>query len=544
MFIFHKSIAWLSNKLNAIPQKVKQIDNQKRLQKSAVHRLQSSRGFVLTYKKQALATLLFLFLVLAGIGIGNTYYQSQVDEIYHVYFHGKKIGVVDRPEVITDWIDRKMKEESDRFGHVQLQAENNNLRFEEESIYKPSFDNESALNEIQAEFALKATAVKLVIDGQFIGYVSDEETLHTILDSFKREFVSEDSLINMNTPKREKKNTISIASIDEKDVLSTKKATLSEVEGSDSSTLDVNQPEVVEAKIKQDIQLETSVVHPSQVLSAEQIKKQLSQARVKEKIHKVGTGEVLGTIAEKYNLELQELLGLNPDITEDTVLQIGQELVVTGLEPFITVVTVEKIKQEEEIDYQTERRTDADMYRGDRRIQQKGQEGKKIVVYNIIKENGKETGREVVSEDIISEPVIKIVVEGTKIKPSRGSGKLSWPTKGGTLTSGFGQRWGRLHAGIDISGVRDRTIMAADNGTVTTAKWHGSYGNYVIVDHDNGYQTLYAHMSSISVNRGQVVTKGEKLGNMGTTGHSTGIHLHFEVIKNGSKVNPLRHVNR
>jgi murein DD-endopeptidase MepM/ murein hydrolase activator NlpD len=544
MSIFQKASAWVSEKMHAIPQKVKKIDMRHKLQQGVAHRFDASKGFVQLYKKQALITLLILLLATAGVGIGHTYYQSQVEPIYHVYFHGKEIGVVNHPDVINSWIEKKMKEESDRFGHVQLQAENNQLRFETEELYKPTFDNESALNKLQAEFDLKATAVKLVIDGQFIGYVSDEETLHTILDSFKQDFVSEEYLVNMNTQNQSKKNTVSIASLDEIDDLTTESASISETNGSETTTLDVNQPQMIEAKIKQDIQLETSVVHPSQVLSAEQIKEQLSQARVEEKVHKVESGEVLGTIAEKYNLDLQELLELNPALTEDSVLQIDQELVVTGLEPFITVETVEKLKQEEEIDYQVEKKTDANMYRGDRRIERKGQEGKKLVTYSIIKENGKEKRREIVSEEIISEAVNQIVVEGTKVKPSRGSGQFKWPTNGGIITSGFGQRWGRLHAGIDISGVRDRTIMASDNGKVTTAKWHNSYGNYVIIDHDNGYKTLYAHLSSISVTRGQVVTKGEKLGVMGSTGNSTGIHLHFEVIVNGSSVNPMRHLSR
>jgi murein DD-endopeptidase MepM/ murein hydrolase activator NlpD len=544
MSIFQKVFAWVSNTMHAIPQKVKEIDMRHKLQRVVAQSFNASKGFIQIYKIQALITVFILSVATAGVGIGHTYYQSHVAPIYHVYFHGKEIGVVNHPDVINSWIEKKMKAESDRFAHVQLQAENNQLRFETEELYKPTFDNESALNKLEAEFALKATAVKLVVDGQFIGYVSDEETLHTILDSFKHDFVTEEFLVNMNTQNQQKKNTVSIASLDQNDDLSIKSSTINDTSNSQNTTLELNLPKMTEAKIKQDIQLETSVVHPSQVLSADQIKEQLSQARIEEKTHKVESGEVLGSIAQKYNLSTKELLALNSGITENSVLQIGQELVVTGLEPFITVETTESLKREEVIEYQVEKKTNAEMYRGDRRVERKGQEGKKLVIYSIIKENGKEILREVVSEEIISEPVNQVIVEGTKVKPSRGSGQLMWPAKGGKITSGYGQRWGRLHKGIDISGVRDRTIMASDNGTVTSTGWDNSLGYHVIVDHDNGYKTLYAHLSSISVSRGQVVTKGEKVGVMGSTGNSTGIHLHYEVIVNGSSVNPMRHLSR
>ncbi|RDY71414.1 M23 family peptidase, partial [Halobacillus trueperi] len=84
---------------------------------------------------------------------------------------------------------------------------------------------------------------------------------------------------------------------------------------------------------------------------------------------------------------------------------------------------------------------------------------------------------------------------------------------------------GRYHKGIDIAGVSDKTIKAADNGKVVDAGYRNSFGNKVVIDHGNGYETTYAHLSSIDVKKGETVKKGEKLGVMGTTGRSTGVHL-------------------
>ena len=116
-----------------------------------------------------------------------------------------------------------------------------------------------------------------------------------------------------------------------------------------------------------------------------------------------------------------------------------------------------------------------------------------------------------------------------------------WPVNG-TLTSGFGPRWGRMHEGIDIAGGSGTPIAAAAAGTVIVAGWNGGYGNLVVVDHGGGISTAYAHMSSIAVSVGQSVGQGTVVGGMGTTGHSTGVHLHFEVRVNGAAVNPLAYL--
>jgi murein DD-endopeptidase MepM/ murein hydrolase activator NlpD len=115
---------------------------------------------------------------------------------------------------------------------------------------------------------------------------------------------------------------------------------------------------------------------------------------------------------------------------------------------------------------------------------------------------------------------------------------LVWPVHG-TLTSGFGPRWGRMHEGIDIAGGSGTPIAAAATGTVISAGWSGGYGQLVVLDHGNGLSTAYAHLSSIAVRAGQTVPQGSVVGGMGTTGNSTGVHLHFEVRVNGSAVNPL-----
>jgi murein DD-endopeptidase MepM/ murein hydrolase activator NlpD len=120
----------------------------------------------------------------------------------------------------------------------------------------------------------------------------------------------------------------------------------------------------------------------------------------------------------------------------------------------------------------------------------------------------------------------------------QGSGSFIWPVNG-AFTSPFGQRWGRLHAGIDIAAPDGTPIRAADSGTVVLAAWTGGYGNYTCVSHGGALSTCYAHQSRLGTSAGASVSKGQVIGYVGNTGNSFGAHLHFEVRINGSPVDPM-----
>ena len=139
-----------------------------------------------------------------------------------------------------------------------------------------------------------------------------------------------------------------------------------------------------------------------------------------------------------------------------------------------------------------------------------------------------------------------------------GTGSLCWPCAAYGISSGFGSRWGSWHGGIDISNgaTMGAAVYAADSGTVInvcnscdhnygkdgSCGCGGGYGNYIMIDHGNGMVTMYAHLSYASVSMGQTVSRGETIGAAGSTGWSTGAHLHFEVIVNGSKVDPCNYI--
>jgi murein DD-endopeptidase MepM/ murein hydrolase activator NlpD len=121
--------------------------------------------------------------------------------------------------------------------------------------------------------------------------------------------------------------------------------------------------------------------------------------------------------------------------------------------------------------------------------------------------------------------------------PSSSAG-LIWPVSG-PINSPYGMRWGRLHPGIDIGAGAGTPIRAAASGRVVVSGYSGGYGNLIVIDHGNGLATAYAHQSRLAASAGQQVAQGQVIGYVGSTGVSTGPHLHFEVRVNGSPVDPL-----
>jgi murein DD-endopeptidase MepM/ murein hydrolase activator NlpD len=131
-------------------------------------------------------------------------------------------------------------------------------------------------------------------------------------------------------------------------------------------------------------------------------------------------------------------------------------------------------------------------------------------------------------------------VEAESSESASDSG-MTWPA-GGPVTSGFGTRWGRMHTGIDIGAGYGASIRAAQDGTVILAGHNGGYGNCVVIDHGGGFSTLYGHMSNIEASEGQSVDAGDLIGEVGSTGNSTGPHLHFETRVDGEAQNPMRYL--
>ena len=261
-----------------------------------------------------------------------------------------------------------------------------------------------------------------------------------------------------------------------------------------------------------------------------------------QKVHIVQAGETFSSIAQMYGLSQANLQASNPTVTPNR-LSIGQEIILTQAVPLLTVQTVEIATYVEYIPYTTIYEDDASMYQGETSIKRVGVNGENSVTAKIVRNNGIEVAKLVLYTSVTKNPVDAIVKRGTKaLPPKKGTGRYIYPVTGYRLTSKFGQRWGRMHNGVDLACPTGTKIRAADGGTVKFAGYSGSYGYVVKIDHGGGYTTGYAHCSKIFVKAGQSVYQGQHIANVGSTGRSTGPHCHFEVQYLGTPKNPLNYL--
>ncbi len=252
----------------------------------------------------------------------------------------------------------------------------------------------------------------------------------------------------------------------------------------------------------------------------------------------VVAGDTLSEIAERYGMASSvEIVAMNPELANGGTIRAGDEIIVEKAVPKLSVIASKTMEYEEETPFETETQEDATAFKGESTVISKGIPGKVRTVANVVTENGIEIKREVISTEVLSEPVTEIKKVGTKVPP-----QFINPASG-VLSSPFGSRWGRNHNGIDVAGSYGSTIKAAAAGTVTYSGWMSGYGNYVVIDHGNGYTTAYGHNASNSVSKGQSVSQGQEIAKMGSTGRSTGTHVHFEIKKSGAFQNPLNYVS-
>lgn len=257
----------------------------------------------------------------------------------------------------------------------------------------------------------------------------------------------------------------------------------------------------------------------------------------KNQTYEVQPGDTLSVIANSRGYYVDEVLALNPGLTRDATLHLGDEIVISVPEPELSVLTTEQSTYEEDYDAETQYIENDSWYTTQQVVRQEAVPGHHEVTVLTTSRNGAETSREMVSENVITEPVPEIIEKGTQTPPT-----YIKPITGGTLTSTFKWRWGRMHKGIDWAVPKGTAVRASCGGTVVSAGWSGGYGNCITIRHPDGKQTRYGHLSKILVSAGQKVDQGQKIALSGNTGRSTGPHVHFEIIVNGSQVNPLKYL--
>jgi murein DD-endopeptidase MepM/ murein hydrolase activator NlpD len=289
---------------------------------------------------------------------------------------------------------------------------------------------------------------------------------------------------------------------------------------------------------KQKVELKPVEVAGPDLMDPEEAVEYIRFGGTRASTYEIKEGDTLWDIAAAVHLPVDKLLQANPELNPET-MQIGQQIKISQTCPLVDVISTYRDTRREEILYRVQERVDDSLYLGERKLVQRGKPGEREVVYNVALENGVEVKREVIKQKIITEPVPQIIAKGSrKLLAFRGgNSRLAYPTVG-AITSPFGNRHGRLHRGVDIAANYGSPVVAAEAGTVLRAGYRGAYGLCIDISHGGGVVTRYAHLSSAAVKPGQRVERGQFIGRTGSSGNSTGPHLHFEVIVNGEHKNP------
>ena len=270
-------------------------------------------------------------------------------------------------------------------------------------------------------------------------------------------------------------------------------------------------------------------------------------------------------VAKANGITYDELLRMNPKIKQwgETRVPDGAELIVSQEVGYLEVKVVRTETRVEKVKFERVDTPNYNLYTDEIHVRVKGVEGQDEITERVTYINGVKTGKpEFISRRRTVEPVTERRDIGKKVKVTYSrkppsvkkpttyyfpatSGGFIWPVPGcHRVSSGFGYRKGKLHKGIDIADghTYGKTVVAAKAGVVEMAHWYSSYGNCIVINHGGGVKTRYAHLSGYSVREGNNVSAGQPIGTVGSTGRSTGPHLHFEVIIGGGVRNPLGYV--
>ena len=302
---------------------------------------------------------------------------------------------------------------------------------------------------------------------------------------------------------------------------------------------------LISMNFSEDVEIVEAYVETSQLTPLEQATEEVIKEQAVNSVYEVVSGDTLSEIAIKVNIPMDEIVAMNDSLENvNSTIRVGQELIITVPEPELSVERQEEVYYEEIYDAPIIYVDNDNWYTTQTKTLQEPSAGFRRVVAIVSYCNDTETGREIIKEEVVWEAVPKIVERGTKIPPT-----YIKPISGGRKSSGFGRRSAptagasTYHKGLDWATPTGTTVVASCGGTVIKAGWGSGYGYVIYIQHEDGRQTRYAHLSKILVSVGQHVDQGQKIALSGNTGVSSGPHLHFEILINGKQVDPEKYLS-
>ena len=474
-----------------------------------------------------------LLIVITIFSTGFTNISNKPKDLYRVYLKGESLGLIESKDELEEYIDQEQREIKKKYKVKKVYAPAD-LDIKKETTFDGKVKSvEEIYEDIKdiSPFTISGYVVKIK------GLDTTNENGKVVKGTTQKIYVTKKNIFTNSIEKTVK------SFIAEEDFNNYANDTQKEIE-------DVGQ--IIEnIYIKNKITIKKDLIPVDKKIY--QTEEELSQYLLfgtteKQKTYIIKAGDTISDVAFKNRISTQEFLIANPDLQdENSLLTPGQVVTLGILKPQFSLIEVDRVVFREEKNYTTETRYDNEKYVGWSEVVQKGVKGENKVTQEVLKVNGVIESRTPINTETLKEPINEVVVKGGKKSAYYGygsplpyAGVWGWPATCSSISSPFGWRWGSLHDGTDIAGCGyGSNIFAAQAGTVVVSeKKYGGYaggygdnGEYIVIDHHNGYYTLYAHMcpGCRSVKVGDYVEKGQPIGGMGMTGAATGVHLHFAI---------------
>ena len=474
--------------------------------------------------------ILFVFIsLLISSAVFLVGYQktSKPIELYRVYLKGETIGYIKNKELLEEYIDNEQTEIKEKYGVDKVYLPND-LDIKKEVTYGKKVSTEKEIyEEIKDVAPFTVEGYKITIKGI---EVMTEDSEEAIVQPDVSVYVLDQQVFDKALRK-----TVNVF-IPEKDYNSFINKTQTEIKDVGTIIEDIYiKNKIVVTKTR--ISTEDNIF-----ISDEELSKFLLFGTTKNQdSYIIQAGESISDVAFKNKLSVDEFLIVNPEFTgANNLLYEGEKVNVGAINPQFVLIEEDHTVEYQEEKYETKVEYDNTMIVGYETVKQNGVNGTARVTKKIQKENGDIFSVVVTKREVITPSIPRIILKGNVTVPKPGNvGVWAWPTTSQyCITSPFGWRKLRYngqyiqkyHEGIDIScSGHGSPIYAANNGIVEVAASKYPNGKYVIINHNNGFYSIYAHLDSYIVIPGQVVSMGQQIGTMGKTGMATGTHLHFGI---------------
>lgn len=439
-----------------------------------------------------------LFVLSAG-GLAYVYFFTDwftpapaAVEAYEIFLGGESMGCVLDGQAVLNAIEQdRAQVQSDTGLPAQhaLPVSAQPVRIEERFVA----DEEAMIQRIRQRSEVLVESAGVYLDGRLVGAVDSEQTVDSILEKALAPFLSL-----------------------------------------------LEKRELTDVGFAQQVSTKPLLTSPEKLLDVDSLYALLMGETNASATYQVAQGDSLSAIAKRNDLSLAQLRYANPSLIGQDLIHPGMELSMQPPSGLLTVQFTERVTAEISMPYETETKQSSKLYTTQKQVERKGEEGLSQVVADRRYVAGVLVEETILEETVIKKPVTEVVVKGTKKPESGSSGNSKYMTPvNGRISSRFGSRWGSTHYGLDYAASTGTPIYASRGGTVTFAGNSASYGKYIKIDHGGGVETRYAHCSALKVSKGDKVKQGDLIALVGSTGRSTGPHLHFEIRVGGEKVNPL-----